>query len=205
MTTHIVIDLETLSLDPHAHILSIGAVALRGDGRILEVFHHVIDPEQVQQGRHIDPATVAWWMTKTEPAARAAIWGATAGVHDAPNVLAKFSAWVQSVNKDGDLYVWGNGPDCTWMESLYRWAGHSQPWEYWQNQSIRTLKLMAPACVEVGEFQGVRHHALDDAMHEARMLRKWLQQTECAPCEGTGMLQGSCTNRTCGDCDGAGK
>lgn len=173
---HIVIDLETLSLHPDAHILSIGAVALREDGTLLDTFYSVIDPEQEQVGRHIAAGTVAWWAMQSYEA-RAAIWGYACG-SQAAVVLAYFKTWLQRWAPDGDIAMWGNGPeaDCRWMESLYQWAGHKTPWKYWQQQSIRTLKLMAPDCAEVGEFVGTKHHALHDAQHEAKMVQKWLQQ-----------------------------
>ena len=62
---HLAIDLETLSLKPNAHILSIGAVFFcPREKRLGPKFHIVIDPEAEQVGAHISASTVYWWFNQ---------------------------------------------------------------------------------------------------------------------------------------------
>lgn len=203
--THIVIDIEALSLQTNAHILSIGAIALRNDGEHISHFYSVIDPKLAQPGRHVDPATVAWWIREPCNDARNAIWGDSAPTdRDIVQALSRLRGWIESVQRKdtlstGDLAVWGNGPeyDNAVLENAFKSLHLDMPWHFYQNQSIRTLRLMHPECK--APFVGVKHHALHDAQHEALMLSSWLRSKapgtsdewapdQCAGCGGSEIL-----------------
>lgn len=226
MTVHFVKDWETLSLDPRAHLLSVGVVALDNSGNIVSEFYQVIDQTQAQ-GRHISQDTVAWWATKPDQAARDAIWKEAAPKPAIGAVLA-LADWVEHIAAGDEIAMWGNGPeaDCVWTETFARDNGLEMPWEFWQQQSIRTLKLLHPDCADIGPFQGIKHHALDDARHQAKMLQKFLREREglidatcltssapefvapylettCARCNGTGEPQ-KYDATCCSECGGKG-
>jgi len=53
------------------------------------------------------------------------------------------------------------------------------PWDFRQNRCLRTLKNMRPEFMELEpEFLGVRHNALDDAMHQTKWLHSILNLLE---------------------------
>ncbi|MCY1371912.1 3' exoribonuclease, RNase T-like [compost metagenome] len=44
------------------------------------------------------------------------------------------------------------------------------PWMFWNDRDLRTLLAIFPEAKKAVAFEGVKHHALDDARHEARQL-----------------------------------
>lgn len=74
------------------------------------------------------------------------------------------------------VQVWGNGAsfDCVILRNSYALAGHQAPWQWWNDRDVRTI-------VELGKaigfepkrdmpFEGTRHNALDDAIHQAKYV-----------------------------------
>ena len=206
--THIIIGCESLSLKPNAHILSFGTVAISDTGEYLGDFYRVLTG--AQPGRDVDPATVAWWMTTPEQAARDAIWKESGYQQPIIKALLEFKGWYAQHDNGSQMAVWGNGPevDCVWLESLHKDNYIDLPWKFYEQQSIRTLKLLHPECAEVGPFEGIKHHALDDAKHEAKMLQKHLQagdpRVTCGNCNGSGYARNDADTLLCADCGGTG-
>lgn len=204
--THIVIDCESLSLTPTAHILSFGAIAISDTGEYLGNFYRVLVGEQ--PGRDVDPNTVAWWMTVPEQAARDAIWQLSGHQQPIIRALIEFAGWYAQHDNGPQMAVWGNGPevDCVWLETLCKDFHVDLPWKFYEQNSIRTLKLLHPECAEVGPFEGVKHHALDDAKHEAKMLQKHLQEpridTTCL--SDVAPSHAAKSERWCSNCNGVG-
>jgi DNA polymerase III epsilon subunit-like protein len=63
MNKVVMIDLETLSLRPNAHILQVGVCGADLDeGKVTWPWMNVWLAPEAQIGRHIDPGTVSWWM-----------------------------------------------------------------------------------------------------------------------------------------------
>ena len=177
---HIVLDLETLSTKPHAAVISIGAVALDSTGQCMGEFHVAIDGH-TQPGRDISPDTIAWWEQQS-PEAQAASYRATNYV-SATQAMCMFSGWVGTVADPEKVKMWGNGSsfDCTILSSLYAQChelGHPQPWRWWNDRDMRTISDDFPEAKNVGPFEGIEHHALHDARHEAKVLAKALMMRE---------------------------
>jgi exodeoxyribonuclease VIII len=187
---HIVLDLETLSTKPNAVVISIGAVALDGQGNFLSVFHQAINPNQ--PGRDIDQATVQWWESQSAEAQEASY---KAKDTVTPTVaMYMFSAWICCVGSPEEVKMWGNGSsfDCTILSSLYDQCHelrHPKPWAWWHDRDMRTLLDTFPEARDVGEFVGVKHHALHDAQHEAKQLAKALRLMAAAKGARTGPVQ----------------
>ena len=47
-------------------------------------------------------------------------------------------------------------------------------WHFWNDRDLRTLLALYPEA-KLLPFEGTKHHALDDAMHEAKQLLAALQ------------------------------
>ena len=48
-------------------------------------------------------------------------------------------------------------------------AGGKAPWTFWQERDLRTLKGLSPD-LRI-ERSGTHHNALDDALHQARLVQ----------------------------------
>ena len=177
----VVVDLETLGKGEAAHILTIGAVCVDLDRLTVVDRFYIAVSDWGQDGREIDEDTVAWWESqkKENPKAYHYAFGVRAegkGV-DLLAALHSFSSWLESCEKDmGKREVFGNGPefDNKILEHAYRQMGIDTPWKYRSNQSIRTMALIGKRFFGFDHynmfFDGVKHFALDDAAHEAKVL-----------------------------------
>lgn len=178
MTTAISIDIETMSTAPNAAIASIGACRfdLPGSGIgdwIVDTFHvHVSLANCQRHGLAIDASTVLWWIGQ-EDNARAALLG---GQQDAAPLVTALEALTHfidttEINSNELPTLWANGAsfDLPILANAYRTAGMPLPWQYWIERDLRTLKALAPE-IRI-EHAGIAHHALDDAVKQARMIQ----------------------------------
>ena len=167
---HIVLDLETLSTQPHAIVASIGAVALTAQGEFVSEFHTPVICS-TQPDRDLSESTCQWWDGQSDEAKAASILAAEA--IPASEALQAFSAWVLEHANPKTVKVWGNGSnfDNVILSSLYAdYPELTRPWEYWNDRDMRTLLDLHPHAKDVGPFDGIKHHALHDARHEAKQL-----------------------------------
>lgn len=174
-TAHIVLDLETLSTLPHAIVVSIGAVALTKQGDFVSEFHVPIICSS-QPDRDVSDSTCQWWDGQSDDAKAASILAADA--IPALEALLAFTEWVQQHADAEKVKVWGNGSnfDNVILSSLYSdYSELSRPWAYWNDRDMRTLLDLHPHAKDVGPFEGIKHHALHDARHEAKQLAQVLK------------------------------
>lgn len=181
MTHRVMLDLETLSSNPNAVIVSIGAVAFTPDGLVpgTEFYAVLARGDQVSYGREIDPKTVDWWLQQSEEAR--AVFRANP---DAPDlVLAQFSHYLGQIcgaagSPPFDVELWGYGSDFDniVLGSLYTALGLQRPWTYRNNRCYRTLLNIAKGLIEVPARTGVHHNALDDARYQAQCAAIYLKR-----------------------------
>lgn len=161
MKNHIMLDLETLSTEPNAAIISIGAVMFTKDGVSDYRFYQTIDIESNGFcGRHMSYSTVSWWM-KQDLGARKEF---QKPAEKLPIVLSNFRDWFTVYDIDG---VWGNGSDFDNLILTSAFASVPSltiPWKYYQNRCYRTLKNLVNIPLE---RSGTHHNALDDAVTQA--------------------------------------
>lgn len=195
MTTHVMVDFETLGLGEKAVLLALGACTFDpATGDISAEFYSAIDP-RTQQGRDISPDTVVWWL-KQDQAARDKITQAVAladmlehgipevtpedeiddlyknAAHSIQAVARAFIAWFDTLGDD--VQVWANGAvDHNWMQSMMEYCGYKNPVEFWNQRDYRTLKGLFPT-VKADDY-GVAHNALDDAIKQAKHAAKIMQ------------------------------
>lgn len=156
------VDLETLDTTSWAVVRSIGACMFCRDG-VVRTFYQNVDPESCTAlGMSTSEETLRWWAQQPEEA-RAALETDKVSLKDA---LTKFKAWYgkQSVP------TWGNGSDFdnAILQSAFKCVGVECPWKFWDNRCMRTARALVPSLPRT--FEGVKHNALDDATHQARML-----------------------------------
>jgi DNA polymerase III epsilon subunit-like protein len=170
MSHAISIDLETASTRANAAIASIGAVRFDPRGNWLgDTLHiHVSLRNCQHHGLAIDADTFIWWLMQGEDA-RVALF---AGQTDAAPLITALEALGDFIENTGEApEIWVNGAsfDLPILASAYRAADLRQPWRYWQERDLRTIKALNQGARL--ERQGTHHNALDDACHQARLIQ----------------------------------
>ena len=165
---HLAIDLETLSLEPNAHILSIGAVFFDpATGEMGDSFYVEIDPKHDQPNAHVSASTAAWWASQPAGVFPS---GGEVMIGDA---LRQFIAFIdRNVTPNERLRVYQQGDrDAMWLVNAAREQRLVMPWSYRDVFCARTLWKHSVVGADFVEFTGVGHNALDDARFVAtRML-----------------------------------
>lgn len=166
MTTHCMIDLESLATSHDAHILSIGLVSF--DPVAGKIFAgKTLGCGDAPQGRAISEKTLAWWREQSEEARLASLQC------DMPlnEALQQVIAFCQTHQPE---YVWANGPtfDIEIMQHAFAQHGLEWPFPYWAERCVRTARDMAALKpnFEIPKFQGVAHQAQADAEYQAQLV-----------------------------------
>lgn len=163
---HVMLDLETMDVAPTAAIVAIGVVEfdpiLHVIGRSL--YLPVDLASATHMGGTISADTVLWWLHQ-EQAARNEL--SRADRHNLAIALADLARWLQPCG--AAVRMWGNAHsfDCSILRGAYLRAGMNVPWRYSSDRCYRTLKGLMPHIKPI-DRAGTHHHALDDAMHQAR-------------------------------------
>lgn len=194
MTTHLMIDFETLSLKENSVLLSLGACVFDpATGETGETFYTAIDP-RTQPGRDISASTVLWWLEQDQ-AARDKLTGAVKAADllvDADpdsqewadlaeqaaipihHAAMAFNAWVGQFE---GVECWTNGGvDHTWLNSMFEYSGFKNPIPFWKQRDYRTLKALYPDVK--AETWGQAHNALDDAIKQAKHACLLLEKSQ---------------------------
>lgn len=182
MTTHIMLDLETLSTLHNARILAIGAVMFSTENGVYDRFYQAVESPSLDswaetvafsgwtdaQGFHVSRDTLNWWREQSEEA-KAVFTDPNAAKID--KALLSFSQWVWSAAPDDrHVRMWGNGAgfDNVILSTAYRLCNMAQPWKFYNDRCYRTVKNMHPLVEFVRK--GTYHNALDDAESQAEHL-----------------------------------
>lgn len=163
MTTHIMLDIETLGTRPGAIILSCAFVRFSDEAHIT---FNLSVPEQQALGLEQDASTVAWWH---EQEAKAPGTWARATENPLPlNVALPYvSTWLQWAGPDPLIWCHGATFDCPLLGEVYRRAGVPCPWHYGAVRDTRTLYDLAG--VNPKDYAVPPPHvALNDAIGQTR-------------------------------------
>ncbi len=163
---HVMIDIETLGLEPGSVILSIGAVAFGMDRKPdmpMKEFYVELDTKQPQ--RVVDLDTVKWWMDQpNKPPMDGDI-----PLHVALKDLNEFIT-LQTIG-DRTPYVWANGTDfdISILYHAYRQWSIPPAWKYSDVRDYRTVAKLFSGVVSRPENLN-KHNALSDARIQAQHL-----------------------------------
>lgn len=166
---HVMVDVETLGLEPYAAIISIGAVSMvRGatPGHFLSEFYTTITIQSNLEAKMlVDPKTVQWWINGDQDA------GAKAALkfeHRLDLALEQFSVWYRLQESEA---VWGNGSsfDVVLLEAAYESVHLKAPWGFRDHRCFRTMRSEFPQVPRVEPL--VAHDALSDAKAQAEQLQ----------------------------------
>lgn len=175
MTTHLMLDLETLGTRPGAVILAAAFVRFSDEAHVTL---NLNIPEQQALGLEIDPATHAWWgdQEAKHPGAWAA---ATAAPHPIAPALHHFANWINWAGPDPLIWCHGATFDAPLLGELYRRAGIECPWAWWNVRDTRTLYDLAG--INNKDYAVPPPHiALNDAIGQTRAANAALQRIGAA-------------------------
>ena len=165
---NLMIDLETLGTEDDAVILSIGACYFCIEtGKIGDTFHKAISIQSCINGkRSIEASTLLWWMNQGDDAKK--VFNASKKADGLKIVMNQFNDFIKP-----NTQPWGNGIsfDLVKLKTAFKLCKIKTPWDFWNERDVRTI-------VEMGlllgfdhkkqlDFNGVKHDALDDAIHQA--------------------------------------
>ncbi|MGK8439047.1 3'-5' exonuclease [Ectopseudomonas hydrolytica] len=172
---HFVVDLETLGNGPRAAIVAIG-IAFVAQGRIAETTYIRVNAESAAaSGGEIDASTVTWWLQQSAQA-RAEIAGSQGGVTLQAALVHVEEFMHLCLPNTSRRHVWGNGSsfDNVILREAFKANGKDAPWPFWNDRDLRTITALYPEAKDL-PFEGTKHHALHDAVHEAKVLIAALQ------------------------------
>ena len=181
---HIVIDIETLGIEPGCVILEIGAASfVHGQTEdVTDTFSIAIDKKKsmVELGAFTESKTKDWWVTRYPITYGKILNDCRKGNLSPEDALEKFSAWIFDSAKDQDIWFWGNGPE--FDMSILNWyysrvSTVNSPFNFRRVASMRSLSALLPNTrLNENISNEYPHRALHDALYEARELQKFINE-----------------------------
>lgn len=173
-TVKISLDLETVSLENNAGILSIGATIFHTEGMGANDFYEKIDFNSLDQTKFdVSQSTLDWWKTQNETVRNEAFSG-TLPIYQ---VLQSFVEWVGVVTFSGVLtpQIFSNGSvfDIVVLRNALDACDIKVPWSYKNEFCYRTIcNMHEESCALANNSitNEVKHNALADAKYQALVL-----------------------------------
>jgi DNA polymerase III epsilon subunit-like protein len=173
--TAVMLDLETMSTQNDASIISIGAVKFwlnvnQDEFTEDQLFYQTVSLKSCQKvGLHIDANTVEWWLQQSKEAQIALF---DSNRMDVTSAMHRFARWIPE-----DAYIFGNGAtfDNIILRNAFNACRVKYPVSYKRDMCYRTLKQMSDIPVPI--IEGTKHNALHDAMAQTKHLMTILQKT----------------------------
>jgi hypothetical protein len=169
---HAMIDLETLSTNPDAVILTVGGVKFDPYTQMKpydELYFRVDVDSQTAMGRDVMQETMDWWAQQPKEISEEAL-----GDNDRINL----DDMIKKINKFsvGVDVFWCQGPlfDYAILQNIYRQMETPIPWQYWQIRDSRTLFSLVPK--DYNEQRTGLHNALQDCIFQAKKVQRVYKQ-----------------------------
>ena len=173
MTTHAMIDLETLDVLPTATVLTIGGVKFNPNeiSEPTQPFYYRFNvDEQLDKGRTTSESTLEWWGKQAEDVREEALGdGNRTPVLE---VLQALNKWCVGVDT-----IWCQGPafDIVILEDMFRSYDHHVPWPFWKINDSRTLFGIMPTDPRKA-INFAAHNALEDCKVQALCVQQTIKQ-----------------------------
>lgn len=169
-----VVDLETLGIGTKKLILSVGiAFGDLATRQIIDTMHIEFDVTSQLKEFDIDAGTLAFWLGQKQDARDAVIRQLKR--RGIPRDIAMQYVCDYLKSLPNGTRVVGNGPLFD-LGPIAEFSGEDNlPWQFWAERNLRDwldiCKLVTGVDVKRNtEFEGVQHHALDDAKHEFKLM-----------------------------------
>lgn len=168
---NVMIDIETLGVDPTSCILSIAAVYFDpATGSTGNTFHEYIDLQScLDLGMTINASTFIFWMNQNDEARSQFNQCKKENIKLVLTQLYDFL-------KDDQNIIWANSPsfDCAILKSAYKKSFNCEPrWKYYNERDLRTLTNLFPLEeieLDISGIQKGNHNALNDCYYQIQLL-----------------------------------
>lgn len=179
-TLHLMWDLETLSTENNANVISIGGVFFFMEGtegnlvyKEKQKFKYNIKIEQEKENNfHIKRDTVEWWLGKPTNAIQQAFLN-----HVSPrDVLVELKYMIDMYKENYNIMTWGNADsfDTEILLHLYKVYDVTFPIKYYERSCYRSIcnykKAFLGKAFPQRNQLGVFHNSVDDAVSQAKHL-----------------------------------
>ncbi|MBH0066763.1 3'-5' exonuclease [Pseudoalteromonas sp. NZS100] len=182
-------DVESMGTGSNAALVSIGACffdPMTGD--IGAGFEVSIDLTSSATLCEMDADTVLWWLKQDDEARQKLL------AHDVlplAEALGEFDQWVSQIEDIDTRNIWGNGAtfDNTIIRNAYKACDMQAPWQFRNDRDVRTIVDLGRRLFNFDPktdmpFEGTRHNALDDAIHQAKYVSAIFQKLQAGGSNG---------------------
>lgn len=159
----LMLDFETLDVGECPIILSMGACVFNEDGIVDTLFEKINTSSCQVIGCTESLSTTLWWEKQSDEARNAAFGGDT-NIGYAMGMLVDF----YKINDCKEIWSKGAIADIRWANNILEKLKIDQPWKFYQEMCFRTFLRMSQP-IEI-PFDGNKHNALDDAIHQAKQF-----------------------------------
>ena len=164
--TDLMVDIETLGTKSYALILSVAIVEFNmitgeiGDNIYLKISIN----DSLLNDFKIEGDTLIWWMNQDKDAKIVFDNKNSFKCVDALTHITKFI-----LNKEY-LKIWGNSArfDLGLLQNYYNKFNMNIPWKYGNERDVRTLVDFYPDIKKELVFDGIKHDALADCLHQIK-------------------------------------
>lgn len=172
---NLMLDLETMGVNPGCAIVSIGAVQFDlNTGKLGEKFYTSVDLKScVDAGLKIEPDTLMWWLKQSDQA-RNKLYEGKLVLEDA---LIKFQHFLKSREIDT---LWGNSAsfDCSILKACYSVLDKeafkgTEPWNVFNEKCYRTITKLFPANLTKKDATKAHDPIYDCEYQIANLCRIW--------------------------------
>lgn len=175
---NVMIDIETLSTECNAIILTIAGIKFDIYERIRKLknipvenkFYCRVNIESCEKlGLHKDKKTIDWWEDQSNEAKNEALYNSDR--IDIELALGKLSLFLRGCEN-----IWANSPnfDCVILENAYKTCKMCVPWKYWNLRDCRTVYKIADVSLkDIGETS---HNSLEDCYNQIICLKVALKK-----------------------------
>lgn len=182
MSTHVMLDLETMGNTSNAAIVSIGAVVFSPvTGALGADFEVVVNLNSSAYYSDIDASTVTWWLTQSEEAR--SIFLRDTPKSSLKDALLELNQWFADLGDAKDIQVWGNGSgfDNVILMNAFKATRIKPNFTHWNDRDVRTIVEMGRSILginpkETMTREGTHHSALDDAKFQAKYVSEIWQK-----------------------------
>lgn len=176
------IDIETMGKGSKAAIVSVAMVffSLNSSRATGTTYSANIKLQScLDAGLKVDGDTIEWWLKQSDEARN----GLLEYRKPLVDVLEEIKVVINHENPN--VKVWGNGAsfDLAILKDAYDAVNLPLPWKYYNERDVRTLVDFAPQIKKDMPFDGVKHDAFADCLHQIKYCRAihqkiWVYENE---------------------------
>lgn len=179
---NIMVDIETLSTDSNAVILTIGAIPFSSDG-IISVdedmyFYRRVNLQSYNKYKNnefnFNYETLLWWLKQDQKIRDEAF--SNRPRYDIEIVMKDFIDYLATIRKylnDDKIHIWSHGKDfdVVILQNAFKVCKLECPWKFWDTRDTRTIYALANIDMKnIGGFEC--HNAIGDCLKQIEGIKQ---------------------------------